>query len=516
MMSKYILLIGMLSFMLLGCNSDSTNPTDGDSDASELELEAETDSGEIDITDTSSDGDESDAELDAVEDDSIDGDDDIDEVEDELDSDFIDNDAVEAEEEIEVEQVVYPPTVIETLPYDELTVTACATKNPADDVPPATEVNRLVWGDDDGLMYFVDRSYLGSKKSESKSDANFVWIYNEAEKTFTCDLALSQTAFAMDGLNTDSGTVIWLAQKNRLAKRTPAGEWLYFDIPDAPMPVGYHIAGGIQVDNTGWVAVWGRWGIVFYNESTDTWKKFDLPDFLYQPAALHGNWHSNKFYLPVVCKVLSWEIGTDSLIEEVTIDGCDESSGDALYVINKVDNNLEMAQVNWKTIERTYGALQKTVTLALDTKTQNTLGVVDLSFCRYSDCLEYNYDTHGPLPGRQKKATLHMVPGMTGTPPATVVSALDQMESITVYEVEQLNIFIRLGPSFNEEAGKCSCGQMWITNIWGIPFTPPGYPAEDVWGYFSNPMWKMFTTSFWRDGETLWLGSTRVAQDLSE
>jgi len=511
-MLKHIILLGLLTLMLFGCDSDPADPLAGDTDSNELELEAETDSGDADITDTSSDGDESDAE--AVEDESPDGDDDIDAVENELDSDFVDSDVVESEE-IEVEQVVYPPTVIETLPYDELTVTACATKNPEDDIPPATEVNRLVWGDDDGLMYFVDRSYLGSKKSESKSDANFVWIYNEAEKTFTCDLALSQTTFAMDGINTDSGTVIWLAQKNKLAKRKPTGEWLYFDIPDAPMPDGYYIAGGIEVDNSGWVAVWGKWGIAFYNESTDTWKKIDLPSFVDQPVVLYGSWHDDKFYLPAGCKVLSWEIGTDSLIEEVTIDGCDESTGDGLYVIDRNGNNLEVAQVNWKKDYNTYGALVRTVTLDLITKVHSFVNAVEIdtfppSPCVFHSCLVYD---SGFMPGRQKKATLHVVPGMTGTPSATVVSALDQM-MISMWEAVQLNIFIRLGPDFNDEPGKCTCGQIWITNDWSIPFNP-GQPAN-VWGDFSNPMWKMFTTSFWRDGETLWMGSTRVTQDLSD
>jgi len=502
---KHLTYFALMAILLFGCNSDATDPPDGDTDASELELETETDSGEIDTTDTSSDGDESDADSEAVEDELPDGDDDLDAVEDELDSDSIDNDVVEMEEVIEVEQVVYPPTVIETLPYDELTVTACEQKTYDDNLPAASESNRLVWGDDDGLMYFVDRSYLGSKKS----NANFVWIYNKAEKTFTCDLALSQTAFAMDGLNTDAGTVIWLAQKNRLAKRKPTGEWLYFDIPDAPMPDGYDIAGGIQVDNFGWVAVWGRWGIVFYNENADTWKKFDLPAFVDQPVVLHGSWHENKFYLPAGCKVLSWEIGTDSLIEEATIDGCDETAGDGLYVIDKTDNNLKMAQVNWKKEQSTYGRVSRIVVQEFSVGVLNDFGVIDPESCEYHLCRN---PTAMHMIGHQTKATLHILPNMSGIPVATIVSAIGYVYGSGPSNGNRLNNYIRLGTDVDCEAGKCYCGKVWKTGFWNVPGIGGDDPSIDEWGNFSFHMWKMFTTSFWRDGETLWLGSTRVNQ----
>jgi len=507
-MNKLITIVFLSCFLLFACDSDSTNPPDGDTDVSELELEAEVDSLDSDTTDTSSDGDELDAELDAVEDNSIDGDDDIDAVEDELDIDFVDTDVVEVEQEIEVEQVVYPPTVIETLPYDVLTVTACATKNPDDDLPPATEVNRLVWGDKNGLRYFVDRRFFDAPQIGMYNSGNFFWVYDEANKTFSCEKEMDSAVFAMDGINTDVGRVIWLAQKNRLAKRKPTGEWLYFDIPDAPMPDGYYIAGGIQVDASGWVAVWGKWGIAFYNDKTDSWKQFDLPAFVDQPVVLHGSWHENKFYLPAGCKVLSWEIGADSLIEEVTIDGCDESTGDALYVIDKNDNNLKMAQVNWVGEQETYGALQKTVSLDLVSKVQNSENVADISECYFDEC-------SGSYP--ELEAKLHLLPEMAGTPTATMVSSMKFM--ILIGSQCTLNSYVSLGPGIVDNA-QCVCGGVFNDSTWSTSMTSPigCYNAQlkksEEQTMFSLNITMLLSTSFWRDGETLWLGSTRVSQEL--
>jgi len=507
---KHLSYFALLALLLLSCNSDPANPSAGDTDSNELEVDGDEDSLDNDITDTFSDGDELDADSEAVEDELPDGDDDIDAAEDELDSDFVDNDVVESEEiEAEQEEVDSPPLLIEHFPFAGVALSYCEEPLDLPHLNPMNQFN-LVVGDGTGKIYFgCDKLHYPYIPTDGLI-TNVFWTYDQQNKTMTCDPAISEYIFSMDGVNTEDGFIVYLGLQNSLAKRGADGTWSFVNIPNAgetTIPDDLYAPRGLLIGPNGWIAVWHSWGLGFYNENSKTWKIFDLPAFVEQPLVLHGSWHGNKFYLPVGCKVLSWEIGTESLIEETVVDGCNEAAGDGLYVINKIENSLEMVQVNWVGEQETYGSILKSVTLHLDTNSQSAETVVDASDCEFKSCFEGGY------PANQMLAYMQAVPGMAGTPPATFVSPISWFGGISngcaIFSIVKLN------SDFNDEDNKCDCG-VAVDSTSVFIFTSGCLEATDTEtnpSYFDRYMYNLLSNSVWQDDENLWLGSVRVSKD---
>jgi len=505
---KHLSYFALLALMLFGCDSDPADPLAGDTDSNELEVDGDEDSLDNDISDTSTDGDELD--VDTVEDDSIDGDDDIDAVEDELDSDFIDSDVVEMEEiEAEQEEVDSPPLLIEHFPFAGVALSYCEEPLDLPHLNPMNQFN-LVLGDGTGKIYFgCDRGHCPYYVPDGLTK-NLFWTYDQVNKTMICDPAIDEDIFSMDSISTEDGIIIYLGHKNKLAKRGTDGEWSFVQIPDVgeiSIPDDLYAASGLLIGPNGYIAVWHSWGLGFYNENSKTWKKFDLPAFVEQPLVLHGSWHGNKFYLPVGCKVLSWEIGTESLIEETVVDGCNEAAGDGLYVINKVENTLKIAQVNWTGEQETYGSILKSVTLDLDTNSQSAETVVDASECEFGDCFEGGCTTN------QMLAYMQAVPGMAGTPPATFVTPISWFGGIS--NGCAIVSRVKLNSDFNDEDNKCDCG-VAVDSTSVFIFTSGCLEATDTEtnpSYFDRYMYNLLSNSVWQDDENLWLGSVRVSKD---
>jgi len=507
---KTLIMIVLLSMcFVLGCNSNATDPPAGDTDASELELDAEADSGDADITDTSSDGDELDADAEAAEAELPDGDDDIDAVEDELDSDFVDSDVVEAEEEIEAEweEGDYPPLNIENLPFEGVTISPCEEPLGGEEKYLMNQAN-LVWGNGTGKI-FIGGQRLDRYNNVSFFHKNIFWIYDKNNKTLTCDPMIEEEIFALDGTTSESGAVLWLGLKNKLAKRDTAGEWSFVSIPDAgeiTIPDDLLAPSGLHIGPDGWIAVWDSWGLGFYNEQTQVWKMFDWPEFVEQPTILEGRWHGDKFYLPLGCKVFSWHPDNEVLVEEAVITGCDDDAGDGLYVIDKDDNEIQMSQVNWVKGQSSYGAVYSVVQLNLETKMQSSTILPNMDHC------SKEFDPTVTI----KPLVQFIVPGMAGIPPASFLSG-------TFYNHNHFMCYqyinIRLGSYLYEMT--CNIGEIMIGNYCGANQMTLGncynYPNNDGnTSCYDVSVGMLFQKRAWRDGEALWIGATRVAQDESD
>jgi len=375
-----------------------------------------------------------------------------------------------------IDRIIYPPLIKERLPFEGVTTTTCG--NP-DQVPNEYGV---VWGNNEGLVFFA---------------RNHFWIFDEENNTLTCDPSIKGTIIAMDGTVGENGTIVWIELEDKLARRSNNGDWTFFPIPkihNFELQIGDYTPSGMKIGPHKQIALWGNSGLAIFDYSRNTWATHILPEFVKAPLILHGQWYEDDFYLPLGCKLYKWSNQSKQLSKPVEIEICNEEEGEALYALDLNGDEIKLAHTSWVKNHGDYGTLINTIDLSLETDEQTVYGTSNYIQCVYNPGWLYS------IPYKQR---VHLLPGMTGEPMATYVSALMYSHYRMMFN---LSFGLRLGPEVDMES--CDMGKRLFTYSWYHNMMNPSYNADINPNYIHY----LFSNRAWRDGEDLWLGSARIRQ----
>ncbi len=379
-------------------DGDSDLDKDDDVDKDLADLDRETDGSGSDAAEASEDKEQA-----ADGDDECDVDFDID-VDSESELDKIDTEPepeleIETEPEPEIEQGPAYDVHIEEFPFEGTTIVPCSdTLNKAEP--------RGVWGDEAGRIYFAGAS-------DSANEVAPFWIYYSNMGTFVCDPNVTESLLDVKGRMVEGEPEVWVETANRVG-RLYQGSWEFYDIPAAD-PVATQglilLRDGIDVSAAGKVAVWGDWGLRFYNPATQVWTQlgFCLDSESISPMR-NGYWIDEKFYMPAGCDLYEIDPANPACNVLASLSECDNSVGEFLQAAGTVDGELWLAGMSISSSASGFG-MEEIFTIDVD----GDAGLVPLGLDA-GKCADIWNTISRPCMGSVIDSSVTLLPGSAGTP----------------------------------------------------------------------------------------------------
>ena len=387
--------------------------------------------------------------------------------------DLSEPDNKELESETEIVDGENNPFTTEKLPWSGLTLTDCDGKQSTDRLTYTVDV----WSDDKGKVYFAGKQF---------------WVLDENAQTLTCDPSMTEEQFGIDGKLVGDTSEIWVVLKDKIARKN-ADSWTFVSIPNTAgraYPYPAEPPAALHFGPNSLLAVWGMWGIGFYNTQTEQWTYTGLCPGMKNNLILNGVWYEGKFWTSGGCSLYRLDPENPVCVTERTFDTCTAKTPSEIEVIGLTGSVLNLTEVFLEDKPETYGLLNYFLELDLSNGQLQSF-----SHPNVQPCKKERPDHCNP------NVRLVVVPGMVGFP---AVSVLLDYQGICPWGFYLGYLMVRFTPNISdsicntsEDIGSLGSEDPWV-----------GYPFQVA---FQSSM----KTRFWRGASQAWttIGPTRIRWD---
>jgi len=379
----------------------------------------------------------------------------------------------ELETEVEIVEGENISIITEKLPWPGLTVTDCDGKQSASGLMYTVDV----WSDDRGKVCFAGKQF---------------WVLDENAQTLICDPSMTEEQFGIDGKLVGDNSEIWVVLKDKIARKN-ADSWTFVNIPNTagrayPDPAGP--PDDLHFGPDSLLAVWGTWGIGFYNTQTEQWTHTELCPGMGNNLILNGVWYEGKFWTSGGCSLYRLDPENPVCVTEQTFDTCVAKIPSEIEVIGLTGSVLNLTEVFLEDKPETYGLLNYFLELDLSNGQLQSLTPPDMQHCK-----EERLDFCNP------NERLIMTSGMVGSP---AISALLDYQRTCFGGVPIGYLKMRITP--NIDTSICNTSE----DIGCLTSKDPWYDFP-----FQTAFQSYVQTRVWRGVNHAWIsvGPTRIRWD---